>query len=1103
MATSTKVAKMADSSNTTVDLPDPLVRTDPHQQSKFLQKLTSQMPRQTCSLPTRIPGLGAFENSPPQQVDASDIGCHDLTTQNPDVPSSSSSTAQPASPLLNAVNQAPVNIDGLPVDNTPGTQPGSQEEQHFQGLAQAEQLANDEWQRQNFTFRKNEDIHHFNFLGDGMPCKNATPPAVSLLVAVRGMKPGIVKMHKESMTIPSGYAVMQRAMRYVDPVIYHGPPENLFLSGRRLREAVTGQCEKFYSEHGTWRDDGYDEDDDRPFLDKMETQGYPLESLPVNGWFPNNLVMDRENLQWCSYDVAKWQTNSMEARVRQRRDSPLGASPLQTMTTLEDLDVAPVKKSEAPQTSTSLMTGDVAKTANSGWTVDLDKFLGKCDNWADEVDDEDQFAPESSQAVSVNASPSAITQPAAIDEPETHTQVDDASLSAPASDVVPAPESLPELTSTNNSSLVDEEEMNDGPSTPSPILPGTMQDPSMSSHTHLSMLGQTVEGLTEEELREEELRAEDDEIYGGSPQVSQDLPLLFQRLQEVGLITRGDESGLPCQSSESKDGGDSSTQAFNSEPVSFGGSFSLPIRQKPTALVDTPRGVRVVKSDVGSSPTSFSSFTLPIRAKVPAAPIFSNISISNQSDDSLDINGPSESRSENETDEDVPIRPTAPALRKDQSDDDRKCEAEADEDMSPILVETLSCTVLPLRPRKPHARRLTDSPADLLNTTSEAWPTGDSNNAEKWTSKRVAESSRPPMLAERMFGSAVVSPEQMMEKFKNAPTTPLKRRPGMSRSKSFPNLAQLAVGKMPRPSSQRHSSLPSSLKVVEAIKATQPKRSFWSKLDKMEAISEEDESEGITDKSPQESEQFSAALSCEESRADDVEESNEDVGKESGSDEANTEAIFDTAHFSPTTSTYKRPASNTSRKMMGKRMQFYLPDHLNIAESIESTEDLTNLSDDSITVEGTADHAFYAFRNWSDIFVHDENVSGPQTPPTPDLTGIPILGGPCASTSTTSTATTGSDVPSGLASSATSSADTRATTPPTESPKTANDAAFTPTRQSRAKSTWSKIKEKVGRKQVPVVLEAPVKKDRKIGKVVKRFLRRGVESFAVMGLPHV
>ena len=88
-----------------------------------------------------------------------------------------------------------------------------------------------------------------------------------------------------------------------------------------------------------------------------------------------------------------------------------------------------------------------------------------------------------------------------------------------------------------------------------------------------------------------------------------------------------------------------------------------------------------------------------------------------------------------------------------------------------------------------------------------------SDDVEEPPSKCATEPRRATTLLEKMFESAIVSPEKMVEKFKNAPSAPIRRLPGIPRSNFFPDLKELATGKTTRPSRQRQSSLPTRLEV--------------------------------------------------------------------------------------------------------------------------------------------------------------------------------------------------------------------------------------------------------------------------------------------------
>ena len=254
----------------------------------------------------------------------------------------------------------------------------------------------------------------------------------------------------------------------------------------------------------------------------------------------------------------------------------------------------------------------------------------------------------------------------------------------------------------------------------------------------------------------------------------------------------------------------------------------------------------------------------------------------------------------------------------------------------------------------------------------------------------------------------------------------------------------------------------------------------------MDTISEEDEFQASIDASPEESEMSLATSSDDVAPVDDAEDFDNGAEEESEPDECNADNAQTSSSPLPAMSPYKRPASNTPRKVMGMRLHFSLRCEPTIAESLEEAQGLINTTDTSISVEDTSSYAFYALENWSVILGHDDNIEVPPSP-IPDLADMPTLAGPGSSTATPS------EVPAGLVSTETSSTNTRATTPQPASIKTVRDVVFAPTRPSKSskmKSAWGKVKEKLSRQQSEVVPKTLLKEKKGgFGKLVKGFLR--------------
>lgn len=104
-------------------------------------------------------------------------------------------------------------------------------------------------------------FHHLSFFGKPVYHKCATPPATSLAILM-SQKQGILDFDK----CLRKAIIVWNTLCLLDPVTYWGPHDTLEkLRGTALKEAVTGQCAKLYTNHGTWHDDKWTLDEDEPF----------------------------------------------------------------------------------------------------------------------------------------------------------------------------------------------------------------------------------------------------------------------------------------------------------------------------------------------------------------------------------------------------------------------------------------------------------------------------------------------------------------------------------------------------------------------------------------------------------------------------------------------------------------------------------------------------------------------------------------------------------------------------------------------------------------------------------------------------------------------
>jgi len=711
-----------------------------------------------------------------------------------------------------------------------------------------------------------------------VPCKNTTPPAVSLVVAVTGAKAGFVSVQNGSADL-HGYSVMRNAMKHVYPVIYRGPVKDLDLRGEKLRKAVAEHCDKFCSGHGTWWAERYDEDDDQPVLDLMNVTKYPSDSIPVNGWFQHPRIMDWWDLFKNSYDLAAKHKAQWQARLAHQHECERKESLLHQVMTAEDLNPAPKVESEISTPEIPTVSGQEAKKSFSNWTIDLDQYLGKCDNWADEVEDEDETSLPVSVTEPADKSPTVGIEPSAMNEHEKDTELDLEPISMMTTDLVVMPEPSAESTLVDDEKLADDDEkiieLSSSPNAPHTGLEYASVTP---SEADTSVVGSPVVGLTAEGLEDE-----DRELYGDTPFVSNELEGILRRLHESGLISRNDDIGSSSKSPEQGVDGTKLASILPSDsalsqgsfclPIrekpapqqddaqtipakvphitslaTFSTTFSLPIREKPTAPLVGLQTSSATNFDTTSLATSPTTFSLPIRAKLPGATNLPGKAVENHSDSSDDENEDmcaSKSVSDDTTSNNTSIQPSSPLSTNDSTDLKEENETDANEKMSPIQYPKLNNVVLPLRPRNLHAHCLTDSPSARSKTTSEAWPEAKAlDDDHKGSLKSTAASeSEPLVLPTESSESAIVSPGQMMRKFKQVTMTPSKKLPAIPRSKSFSDLKALAGQRDPRPITTRSSSLPDPPKMQKVAESAKPKPNARSNVDKLDAISEEDEAE--------------------------------------------------------------------------------------------------------------------------------------------------------------------------------------------------------------------------------------------------------------------
>ncbi|KGO65271.1 hypothetical protein PITC_072640 [Penicillium italicum] len=100
-----------------------------------------------------------------------------------------------------------------------------------------------------------EDIHHFNWMGSRIYTHSSTSPSESLAIILAKPK------NPQGSATWRILSLLNQAGDYIDPVIVFlaGTDKNLFeLRGSELVRASTGRVSKFYTPHGTWKEDPND-----------------------------------------------------------------------------------------------------------------------------------------------------------------------------------------------------------------------------------------------------------------------------------------------------------------------------------------------------------------------------------------------------------------------------------------------------------------------------------------------------------------------------------------------------------------------------------------------------------------------------------------------------------------------------------------------------------------------------------------------------------------------------------------------------------------------------------------------------------------------------
>jgi len=197
----------------------------------------------------------------------------------------------------------------------------------FTGLPKAETTA---------AVVKEQPLHHINFMGDYVPCKSDTAPALSLAILM--MRPKCYLAARAFDICPRNYVVVTNAWKFVDPVVFFGSPLALqHLSASDLRDEATGQTAKLYIEYGAWTQDRYSEEDDEPQVDCQFPSQYPQNCTVLNGIDSNGGLPNRYHILSGINKAQREFERDRKEMSQLRRAYDIGTSPLRQAYTPESI----------------------------------------------------------------------------------------------------------------------------------------------------------------------------------------------------------------------------------------------------------------------------------------------------------------------------------------------------------------------------------------------------------------------------------------------------------------------------------------------------------------------------------------------------------------------------------------------------------------------------------------------------------------------------------------------------------------------------------------------------------------------------------------------
>ena len=233
-------------------------------------------------------------------------------------------------------------------------------------------------------------------------CRTSTPAAVSLTVI---LTPASARYYDNENL--RSHTVLHEAMLMIDPVVYYGDIDILKdLKGERLREAAIGSTAVLYTPFGCWKDDSYGEDDEYPLKDGLAMTRYLEGTTIVNGWLENGAPTRQE--YWRDAEEAYYSSVALHKKAREdRKLLGTGNTPLRSVMTADGEELRIVAKQNL-FTDASGLVRTAALSSHSTATPSptqsvIDDDLFKNANWADDVDDEDVVGTVTTTHTSLSA----------------------------------------------------------------------------------------------------------------------------------------------------------------------------------------------------------------------------------------------------------------------------------------------------------------------------------------------------------------------------------------------------------------------------------------------------------------------------------------------------------------------------------------------------------------------------------------------------------------------------------------------------------------------------------------------------------------------------